>query len=305
MRNFMRQILFLLSGLLIGCGSTISDKDSLVIPYPMPFPDSVAIPFLPGIVSTDSVDFGSAFSLDGKSFYFARSENKQSEIYVTHHDGENWSTPELVSFNTARYSEADPALAPDGTLYFISNRPKNQLDSLSDYDIWFVHSLNNGKWSEPEIATNLNSDSSEFYISFADNGNLYFASSRKGGFGEEDIYVSVAKNGQYSIPENVGAIVNSDRSEYDPCISRDEELLVFTSPNRDDTFGKGDLYFSKRSEGNGWLPVVHLDKNVNTPTREYCAYFSPDSKYFFFSSEGNVKWMDARSLKDKIDILIK
>lgn len=283
------------SSILLSC-TLGRDKDKLVIPYPMPFPDSIAVPFLPGIVSTDSVDFGSAFSRDGKSFYFARSESKQSEIYVTHHDGENWSLPKPVSFNTVEYSEADPAFAPDGTFYFISNRPKNQFDSISDYDIWFVRPLKNGKWTEPEIASSLNSDSSEFYISFAENGNLYFASSRKGGFGEEDIYVSRWSHQNYLIPENVGATVNSNRSEYDPSISCDEELLVFTSPNRDDSFGMGDLYVAKRSNGNDWLPIIHLGKNVNTSTREYCAYFSPDSKYFFFSSEGNVKWMDVRFL---------
>ena len=40
------------------------------IPYPQPYPDSVAKVFLQGLVSKDSVDFGAAFSPDGKYFYF-------------------------------------------------------------------------------------------------------------------------------------------------------------------------------------------------------------------------------------------
>ena len=36
------------------------------IPYPKPLADTAAITFLPGIVSKDSIDFGSAFSPDGK-----------------------------------------------------------------------------------------------------------------------------------------------------------------------------------------------------------------------------------------------
>src|SRR5687767_11033646 len=129
---------------------SLAQNKGVDIPYPRPFPGSTAIIFLPGLVSKDSVDFGSAFSPDGKSFYFARSENKQSKIYVSQHDGEKWTEPEPMPFTEAKYSEADPAFAPDGKLYFISTRPKNQSDSLPDYDIWFVTPLANGGWSEPE-----------------------------------------------------------------------------------------------------------------------------------------------------------
>jgi hypothetical protein len=271
------------------------------IPYPLPIPDSVALPFLPGIVSTDSVDFGSAFSLDGQSFYFTRSENKQSQIYVTRHDGEKWTTPISVSFNDANYSEADPAFAPDGKLYFISDRPRNVSDSLRDYDIWFVTPLTDGGWSKPENLERVNSDSSEFYVSFAENGNLYFSSSRAGGFGEEDVYVSRWVNARYSVPENLGAAINSDKSEYDPCLSHQEDLIVFTSPNREDTFGKGDLYVAKLVGNKNWSQAVHLGNSFNTKTREYCAYFSPDARYFFFSSEGNVKWVASKTLFRSIE----
>jgi hypothetical protein len=291
---------YLLCSCIFSSCATKSDEDQADIPYPLPHPDSVALPFLPGIVSTDSIDFGSAFSPDGKSFYFSRTENKQSEIYVTHHDGNNWTAPLQVVFNDAKYSEADPAFAPDGSLYFISNRPKDPSDSLLDYDIWFVKPLAEGRWSKPENLASLNSDSSEFYISFSESGNLYFASSREGGFGEEDVYVSKWINGQYSVPENLGAEINSEKSEYDPCISRNEDLLVFTSPNREDIFGKGDLYGAKRSNNKDWSRAVNLGKNFNTPTREFCPYLTPDEEYFFFSSDGNIKWIGSAFLKEKL-----
>ncbi|HKO81321.1 MAG TPA: hypothetical protein VJU78_13035 [Chitinophagaceae bacterium] len=286
-----------LTGLLHSCIFSLhsqaqqKEKPIINIPYPQPFPDSMAIVFLPNLVSKDSLDFNACFSPDGKSFYFSRSKKKQSKIYVSHHDGVNWTEPVLASFTGAtRYAEADPAFGPDGKLYFISNRPKNHLDSLPDYDIWFITPLSDGAWSAPENLASINSDSSEFYISFSKNGNLYFASSREGGFGEEDIYVSQWKNGQYTKPENLGAAVNTKKSEYDPCISAKEDLIIFTSSNRGDSFGGADLYCSKRNNDNQWLGAVNLGKSFNTKTREFCPYFSPDSKYFFFSSEGDVKW---------------
>jgi Tol biopolymer transport system component len=288
---------FLLGCIIFSCNSGERGHVGVNIPYPLPRPDSIVIPFLPGLVSTDSVDFGSAFSLDGKSFYFTRSENKRSRIYVTHHDGQNWTASAPISFGETRFSDADPAIAPDGKLYFISNRPKNFSDTLADYDIWVVAPLNSGRWSEPENMKTLNSDSSEFYISFSRNGNLYFSSSRKGGFGELDIYVSRFARGSYTDVENLGTAINSNKSDYDPGISANEEVLVFTSSNREDTFGAGDLYGTKLGDDKSWLKAVNLGRKFNTRTRDYCAYFPPDSKYFFFTSEGNVKWISVEHLK--------
>ena len=50
----------------------------------------------------------------------------------------------------------DPAFAPDGKLYFISNRPKDQSDTIADYDIWFVAPLADGRWSAPENLKSIN-----------------------------------------------------------------------------------------------------------------------------------------------------
>jgi Tol biopolymer transport system component len=296
----------LLTCVCLSCATSHNDDKTVSdIPYPRPLPDSTAIPFLPGVVSKDSLDFNAAFSPDGKSFYFTRSENKQLKMYVTRHDGENWTEPIHALFTETKYSAADPAFAPDGKLYFISNRPVDQSDTFPDYDIWFVTPLPDGRWSEPENLKSANSDSSEFYISFSTNGNLYFSSSRAGGFGEEDIYVSRLIDGQYATPENLGIAINSEKSEYDPCISANEDLLVFTSSNREDTFGKGDLYFAKRNENRNWLQAFNAGKNFNTSSREYCAYFSPDSRYFFFTSDGDVKWMNAQFVRKQIEKSIK
>jgi hypothetical protein len=220
---------------------------------------------------------------------------------VTHFDGARWGKAVLVPGVETKYSEADPAFGPDGNLYFISDRPKSASDTLLDYDIWFMVPRDNQSWSAPKNFERVNSDSNEFYISFTANGNLYFSSAREGGFGKEDIYISRLKDHQYTTPVNLGGAINSSYSEYDPCISVTEDFLVFTSSNRKDSFGGGDLYFSRRTNGTKWRQSFNLGKPVNTDGREYCAYFSPDSKYFFFSSHGDVNWVDAKFIKRRIN----
>jgi hypothetical protein len=260
------------------------------IQYPEPLPDTVALRFLPGIVSGDSLDFNSAFSRDGKRFYFARSYKGKWRILETTLDNGTWTAPVLAPFSEPAYSQADPFITRDGTLYYISNRPRNAEDTTADYDIWFVRPQANNTWSQPENVTPVNSDSTEYYVSLADNGNLYFASNREGGLGDHDIYVSKFVNGTHTAPVNLGPSVNSEHMEHDPAIAADESFLIFTSVDRPDSFGSGDLYYTMRDADTTWASAKNMGSRFNTSTYEYCSYLTPDSKYLFFSSDFDVKW---------------
>ena len=108
--------------------------------------NSVADIFMPGIVSGDSNDFNACFSRDGSSFYFSRSVNKKTGIYVISMINGKWSAPALLPFCKDGFSYADPAFSPAGELYFISNRPTSPSDTVNDYDIWKT-SLTNNRWN--------------------------------------------------------------------------------------------------------------------------------------------------------------
>ena len=297
------RISFLIFACVLLHGSCIR-KTSSAIPYPVPpRKDSIKV-FLPGIVSSgsDSIDFNATFSPDGKTFYFTRSMNRNWDIYQTSYEGGRWTKAKKVAFDTDEYSEADPAIGPDGFLYFISNMPKSDEDTLRDFDVWFVKPTPDGGWSKPDNLFAVNSDSTEYYVSFAGDGNLYFASSRGGGFGLEDIYVSKKLNGNYTTPSNLGSAINSPYSDHDPCLPKNEAFIIYTSVNRKDGYGEGDLYWSTKNKDGTWASAVHMASNWNTPTYEYCSYFSPDYKYFFFSSKRDVKWTSVESLpKELVD----
>lgn len=283
----------------VSCSVFIAGEDAVHVNYPVPAPEADrATVFLPGIVSGDANDFGSAFSPDGTAFYFARSANGRSQLFVSAYRDGAWQEAAPVPVGDTTYAFADPAFGADGNLYFISTMPVDQADTIADYDIWMVSPVTTGEWSTPQNVGLLNSDSSEYYISFADNGNLYFSSSRAGGFGSEDIYMSEWRNGEYAEPRNLGPEINTAMSEYDPGISNGEGIIVFTSTGRPDSFGKGDLYAASMTSGK-WNPSVHLDSLFNTPSREYCSYFSPDNRFFFFSSNGQIMWIDAASILKK------
>ncbi len=82
---------------------------------------------------------------------------------------------------------------------------------------------------------------------------------------------------------------------HDPLIAPDESFLVFPS-DRPGGLGEADLYISHNINGQ-WQQPVAMGHGINTKRYEYCPYLTPDGKYFFFSSEYQVKWISADVLK--------
>jgi Tol biopolymer transport system component len=277
--------------LVIVLAACTSSKNNTGIPYPEPAPDSVATIFLPGIVSGDTLDFNAAFSVEGKTFYFSRSRNRKYVIFETEYRDDKWR-PETISplFDTL-YSNTDPFVAPDSAIYFISNRPKDKSDTTDDYDIYRIVKQGN-TYGQPEYLAGVNSDSTEYYVSVSRAGNIYFSSYRDGNL---DLFMSKKNGATYEEPVNLGVLINSVFDEHDPLIAPDESFLVYTS-TRSDGFGEADLYITHKTNGQ-WDAPRNMGPGINTKAYEYCPALSPDGKYFFFSSEFQVKWISSEVLR--------
>lgn len=274
------------------CSSSRAGKNIfLPIAYPEPLADSTSKIFLPGIVSKEGLDFNACFSPDGKTFYFSRSRSRKYIIMECRYDGKGWTEASPSTLFDTLYSNTDPFIASDGSLYFISNRPKNNSDTTDDYDIYRLPRQGN-KYALPENITTINSDSTEYYVSVSSSGNIYFASYREG---QLDLFISKKNGNGYETPINLGGIINSPGNEHDPLIAPDESFLVFTS-DRPGGFGEADLYISHNINGR-WQKPVNMGSGINTPTYEYCPNLSPDGQYFFYSSESEVKWVSSGVLK--------
>ncbi len=81
---------------------------------------------------------------------------------------------------------------------------RDEFSVLKGPYIWFVQRKGEG-WAEPEsLGPEANTNSSEWYPSPTKSGPLYFSSSREGGYGSADIYVSRFEDGSYLKAENLG-----------------------------------------------------------------------------------------------------
>jgi hypothetical protein len=249
--------------------------------------------FASGKVSTENeFEFGAVFSNDRSEFYYGVEINGKAETRMMKFENGSWSPPVKIIFHEV-YSYNDPFLTPDNKkLFFISNRPLSGTGPKKDYDIWYIE-RQAGTWSEPKNAgKNINSDKNEYYISFTKTGKMYFSSNRQDNAGKNnyDIYSSDMKNGEFQPSIKLGPEINTSSYEADVFIAPDESYIVFAA-DRPGGFGSGDLYVSFRKQDRTWTPSKSLGNTINTDTDDFCPYVSPDGKYLFYASRGDVYWV--------------
>jgi hypothetical protein len=135
-----------------------------------------------------------------------------------------------------------------------------------------------GPWSEPVNLSVVNSSAADNQPTLSsDELSLYFASSRPGGLGGNDIWVSrrASVDSPWEVPVVLGAAVNSPSNDQGPTLSHDGLLLFFHS-NRPGGEGEMDIYVAHRTHKDDdfdWGPAVSLGTDVNTSAYEAGPFF--------------------------------
>ena len=114
--------------------------------------------------------------------------------------------------------------------------------------------------------------------------NCYFASTRAGGPGSEDIYTStVHEDGTFGVP-TIAEGLNTAARESGPGIRRDGKEIVFVS-DRPGGFGGVDLWVSTRaSTSDPWSTPVNLGQPINSDKNDGGPAFSFDGTSLYFHS---------------------
>lgn len=268
--------------------------------------------FDPGVFPENESLGCSGFLNNGTVFVFScmrpGSNWRIKPTYVTELIGERWTKPHLASFS--KYFPYNFTVAPDDqTVYFTSliSPEKNSRELLESANIWFV-ALQNDTWTEPVMfGKSINTENfSENYPSVTENGTIYYMSRRDNGVGKTDIYRSEDLGNRFNQAENLGNIINTTESDQDPFIAPDESYLIVCL-DKEDGYGKYDLYISFRKEDGSWTVPVNMGKKVNSAKYEFRPYVTPDGKYMFFTSDrlysgtGNIFWMDAKIIENLKD----
>jgi Tol biopolymer transport system component len=250
--------------------------------------DTIPALFGEGIVSTGDNEFSTAMSPDGRTVYWTVSAPNvfvfPFVILASTQMSGKWSAPHVAPFSGTGFSDADPAISPDGwKIFFMSRRPPNSAPAGAvqrpDFDIWVF----DVSTKATERIDAVNSEKMDLFPSVTLDGTLYFTSDRDGGHGGLDIYRSRFVNGRYSAPENIGPEVNSTYSESNVFVAPDESYVIFSGSGRPGGRGGADLYISDRQRDGSWSAPRPL-QYVNTEWDDYAPAVSLDGRLLYFTS---------------------
>ncbi len=200
----------------------ILHSDEYKEPVPLPYPINTAGAEDSGFMMPDGGTFYVWFTPNPNAPLADQLDDGVTGIYVSTTAGGVWQKPERVVLQDANKQSLDGcAFVGEGTMWFCSAR--TGYTGLH----WFTASWQNGKWANwtnadfsPEYEVG------ELHIT-ADGNELYFHSSRPGGKGQYDIWVSRREGSGWLPPQNVAA-VNSAESDGWPSLTQDGNELWFT-----------------------------------------------------------------------------
>jgi hypothetical protein len=203
-----------------------------------------------------------------------------------------WETPINLgpSINTS-FAEADAFYFIDSatgetTLFFTSlNRP----GGFGDWDIYQSAQNADGSFNPAVRVAELSSPFRDTRMAIRYDGlEVIFSSNRPGGSGGIDLWFSTRQTtaDTWSMPANLGPMINTSTDDRAPYLSADGETLFFSS-DRVSPFGGGDIWMTTRTQ----LPVV-MTRNIVVPANYSCAAsitptdvddgsFDPDSQDTF------------------------
>jgi len=247
-------------------------------------------------INSASNDQDAAISKDGLSLYFA--SNRPGgiggvDMYVSQRASADdpWGSPVNLgpTVNTA-FDEENAAFSRDEhNLFFQSRRP----GGFGGLDLWVSyrdHTDDDFDWQPAvNLGAGVNSSADDNGPTYFENDEggapqLYFGSSRAGGLGGTDIYMS-----QQLLDGSFGAVVpvtelSSPLNENRPTIRHDGLEIIFHS-NRAGSMGAFDLWFATRANTlDAWSTPVNLGDKINTAFLEMQPYLSSDNQTLLFTS---------------------
>lgn len=193
-------------------------------------------------------------------------------------------------------SEYVPVIASDESFLIYTYRGERSMGGKQDarnrpdpegeyYEDIFISYRIGDHWLFPEPLGNINTINHDAAIALSVDGQKLFvfkATKKDKG----DIYISYLNGLDWSVPERLNANINTNYWEGSITMSSDEKTIYFTSA-RPGGFGGRDIYKSIKQADGSWGQALNLGPSINTQYNEDAPFLHPNSKLFYFSSEGH------------------
>ncbi len=237
-------------------------------------------------INSTALEYLPSLTVDGNKMIFNRRINGDEDFYESNKINGVWqkAKPLAGRLNT-NFNEGAQNISQDGEWLIFTGC--NYPEGLGSCDLYISYKNKKGEWSEAEnMGRIINTDAWESAPSLSpDKRDLYFSSTRAGGFGGSDIWVSRrAENGTWQKPENLGPTINTSGDDGCPFIHADNQTLYFNS-NGHPGYGLSDLFVSRKNEKGEWQKPTNLGYPINTIDDEGSLIVSSDGKTAFYASD--------------------
>ena len=235
-------------------------------------------------INTPSHEYLPSLSVDGQIMIYTAVVNRQEDFYYSEWVNGAWSKGKpLNGINTPGNEGAQNIAANGKLLIFTACRRKGGFGSC---DLYYSE-FKNGKWTPAaNMGTPINSNEWEAQPALsADGQRLYFTSTRKGGMGMSDLWLSTRNSdGSWGVPQNLGPTINTEEKDESPFIHPDGQTLYFMSQGHPG-FGGFDLYYARLKADGEFAEPENLGAPINTSADEGAFIVSLDGKTAYFASD--------------------
>ncbi|MEO8823356.1 MAG: OmpA family protein [Ginsengibacter sp.] len=237
-------------------------------------------------INTADLEYFPSLTIDGKKFIFTKRIKNKETFYESDRVNGTWGKafPLIGKINSDEYNVGAQNISQDGEWLVFTGCNFPQGNGSCDLYISF---LTKSGWSEPQnLGRNINTEFWESTPSLSpDKRDLYFSSSRPGGYGGRDIWVSHRTETGWSQPENLGSDINTSGDESTPFIHADNQTLYFNSSGLPGYSEKPDLFVTRKQADGKWSKPENLGYPINTIGDEGSMIVAADGKTAYYSSD--------------------
>ncbi|MBU1012676.1 MAG: OmpA family protein [Bacteroidetes bacterium] len=208
-------------------------------------------------------------------------------------DGKLSDAKNLGSIVNSGSWDSQPCFSSNGiSLFFASKRP----GGFGGSDIWISELDKNGNFTNPQNAgSTINTTGDEMApLIHYDAATLFFSSNGHIGMGGYDLFVSkYSSDGNWSMPENLGYPVNTDRDEINLIVAPDG-LTAYISSDQPNGFGGFDIYKFSLNQAVRPNPVTYVkgivyDAETGEKLNAKVELVKPETGELFTRSESDLE----------------
>lgn len=211
------------------------------------------------------------------------------DIWIAHGDStgfQHLSHPGWPLNNAFPNSMA--TITPDPNAFYVINQfaPSGEINRGFSIIRRTTDSLG---WSQPLPVTikDYYTITSDVNLTMSFDGQVLILAAARTDSRDMDLYVCFREaENEWSAPQHLGSVINSERRELTPFLSEDNNTLFFSS-NRGSTLGGNDIFMSKRLDDTwkNWSEPERLVAPINSIFDESQPYFNMSSGYLYFTSK--------------------